>query len=252
MAGRDSKGNFRSDFNPYAWGGDFTEGCSLHYTWSVFHDPAGLSTLMGGDANFIKTLDAIFTTPPVFDESAYGAVIHEMREMQVMDFGQYAHGNQPIQHAIYLYDWVKQPWKTQFWSREIMRRLYRPTPDGYCGDEDNGQTSAWYVFSALGFYPVCPVTGEYAVGSPLFRNIEVTMPSGEKMKISAQDNSYSNIYIQSLSIDGTTYNKNYFTTEQLHKAPQMNYRMGAKPNTERGVATEDAPYSFSLDKKYKK
>lgn len=252
MVGRNSKGEFNPAYNPYGWGGDFTEGTGQQYTWSVFHDPAGLATLMGGREQFIAKLDTIFTTPPVYDESAYGTVIHEIREMQVMNFGQYAHGNQPIQHMTYLYDWVGQPWKTQFWVREVMHRLYKPTPDGYCGDEDNGQTSAWYVFSAMGFYPVCPVTGELALGSPLFREMEITMPGGKKMQLKADGNSEESVYIRSLKIDGKTHTKNFVTADLLRKAPVIEWQMDSKPSMRRGTAETDQPYSLSKDKNYKK
>lgn len=156
MRGKNEDGTFQSPFNPLKWGDAFTEGNSWHYTWSVFHDVQGLIRLMGGNQNFVGMLDSVFQVPPLFDDSYYGGVIHEIREMQIMNMGNYAHGNQPIQHMIYLYNYAGEPWKAQYWLRQTMDRMYRPTPDGYCGDEDNGQTSAWYVFSSLGFYPVCP------------------------------------------------------------------------------------------------
>ena len=184
--GRNKDGSFNANFNPFAWGVDFTEGCALHYTWSVFHDVPGLVEAMGGPQEFERRLDEIFALPPTVNCSGYGRIIHEMREMQVMDFGQYAHGNQPIQHMIYLYDWVGATKKAQIRAREVMDRLYRPTPDGYCGDEDNGQTSAWYVWSALGMYPVCPASGEYALGAPLFDEIGVSLPNGKTLTIRAK------------------------------------------------------------------
>ncbi len=168
MRGRNADGSFAESFSPFKWGDAFTEGNAWHYTWSVFHDAQGLTDLMGGREGFAEMLDSVFVVPPVFDESYYGSVIHEIREMQVMNMGNYAHGNQPIQHMIYLYNYAGQPWKAQYRLRQVMERFYSATPDGYCGDEDNGQTSAWYAFSALGFYPVCPASDEYAVGSPLF------------------------------------------------------------------------------------
>ena len=153
MSGRDSKGNFPEDFDPVVWWGPFTEGNSWHYTWSVFHDVQGLIDLMGGKKEFTAMLDSVFTTEPTFgkDVDTRKQLIHEMREMQIVDMGQYAHGNQPIQHMIYLYNYGGEPWKAQYHLREVMTRLYRPTPDGYCGAEDNGQPSAWYIMSALGF-----------------------------------------------------------------------------------------------------
>ena len=168
--GRWRDGKFRDDFNPIKWGdGDFVEGNSLHWTWSVVHDVAGLKEAMGGREAFVAALDDVLARPPSICESDRRGMYHEMREMLLADMGQYAHGNQPAQHMLYLYDWAGEPWKTQYWVRETMDRLYSPTPDGYCGDEDNGQTSAWYVWSALGFYPVCPASGQYALGSPRTR-----------------------------------------------------------------------------------
>ena len=246
MAGRDSKGNFNPDFDPIAWGGEFTEGNSWHYSWSVFHDPEGLAGLMGGNDVFIRMLDSVFVQPPVFDVSNYGGqVIHEVREMQIMNFGQYAHGNQPIQHMIYLYDWTTQPWKCQYWVRQVMSRLYFPMPDGYCGDEDNGQTSAWYVFSALGMYPVNPAAGEYAIGSPLFRNVEITLPDGNILKISAPENSDGNVYVKEVKINGKKYSRNYFTVDQIRSGGEIFFEMSPEPNMKRGTAKKDWPYSFS-------
>lgn len=169
MRGRNKDGQFQAPFSPLKWGDAFTEGNSWHYSWSVFHDPQGLIDLMGGEKVFVEMLDSVFIVPPLFDDSYYGQVIHEIREMTVMNMGNYAHGNQPIQHMIYMYNYAGQPWKAQYWLRQVMNRMYTPGPDGYCGDEDNGQTSAWYVFSALGFYPVCPGTDEYVLGAPLFK-----------------------------------------------------------------------------------
>jgi predicted alpha-1,2-mannosidase len=245
MAGKNSKGEFRPDFNPIAWGGDFTEGNSWHYSWSALHDPNGLVNLMGGKKPFVKMLDSIFVMPPVFDETAYGQVIHEIREMQIMNFGQYAHGNQPIQHAIYLYNWGGEPWKTQYWIRQVMDRLYRPTPDGYCGDEDNGQTSSWYLYSAMGFYPVCPVTGEHAIGSPLFRKMGITMESGKKLILSAPDNNSEKVYIDDIKVNGVSYSKNFFDFNTIQNGGNIQFNMSERPNTSRGVELKDAPYSVS-------
>jgi predicted alpha-1,2-mannosidase len=123
-------------------------------------------------------LDSVFVVPPIYDDSYYGYRIHEITEMQVANMGNYAHGNQPAQHMIYLYNWAGEHQKTKKRVREVMDRLYKATPDGYCGDEDNGQTSAWYVFSALGFYPVCPASGEYAEGAPLFERFVIHRDDG--------------------------------------------------------------------------
>lgn len=245
MRGRKANGDFSSPFNPFKWGGDFTEGNSWHYTWSVFHDPQGLIDLMGGNEAFASKLDSLFILPPVFDDSYYGFVIHEIREMQVMDFGNYAHGNQPVQHAIYLYDWCGQPWKAQYWTREVMDRLYSATPDGYCGDEDNGQTSAWYVMSALGFYSVCPGTGEFALGSPLFKRVGIRLGDGRTTVLSAPANSKANRYVGKVSIDGKSWSRNYLTTDQLLSGSEIVFDMQPQPATTRGTAVDDFPYSFS-------
>ncbi len=247
MRGRNADGNFQTPFSPLKWGDAFTEGNSWHYSWSVFHDPQGLIDLMGGNDDFNCMLDSVFSVPPLFDESYYGGVIHEIREMQIMNMGNYAHGNQPIQHMIYLYDWSAQPWKTQYWIRETMDKMYCATPDGYCGDEDNGQTSAWYVFSAMGFYPVCPGSGEYALGTPYFKKVKLHLENGKTVEITAPNNSADNRYVQSLSLDGQLYDKNYITHDQLMSGARFVYQMSSMPNTQRGVSAESAPYSFSKE-----
>lgn len=249
MRGRNEDGTFQSPFSPFKWGDAFTEGNSWHYTWSVFHDPQGLIDLMGGAKEFVTMLDSVFIMPPVFDASYYGGVIHEIREMQVMNMGQYAHGNQPIQHMIYLYNYAGEPWKAQYWVREVMDRLYTPAPDGYCGDEDNGQTSAWYVFSAMGFYPVCPGSNEYVIGSPLFNKINITLENGKVVAIHAADNEASKRYITDIKLNGESYSKNYFTHEDLTKGAQIEMTMSDKPNRARGVQPADFPYSFSKEKR---
>ena len=245
MSGRNADGSFPEQFSPFKWGGDFTEGNALHYTWSVFHDPAGLAELMGGPEGLAAGLDNVFEMPPFFDESYYGGVIHEIREMQIMNMGNYAHGNQPVQHMVYLYDWCGQPWKSQARAREVMDKFYTPEADGYCGDEDNGQTSAWFVFSAMGFYPVCPAGAQYALGSPLFDKVTVHLPSGKDIRITAKGNSGENVYIGSMKLSGKNWTKNYIDHETLTKGAVIRYRMSPEPNMERGTKSEDAPYSFS-------
>lgn len=248
MRGKNKDGKFMAPFSPLKWGDAFTEGNSWHYTWSVFHDPQGLINLMGGDDVFVSMLDSVFSVPPVFDDSYYGQVIHEIREMTVMNMGNYAHGNQPIQHMIYLYNYAKQPWKAQYWLRQVMDRLYTPTPDGYCGDEDNGQTSAWYVFSALGFYPVCPGTDQYVLGAPLFKNATVHFENGKTLEIKAPQNSRTNIYIKDMKVNGAEYSKNYVTHSLLQNGGVVGCVMSDTPNMERGIGMEDVPYSFSGEK----
>lgn len=245
MRGRNENGQFQSPFSPLKWGDAFTEGNSWHYSWSVFHDPQGLIDLMGGKKMFITMLDSVFAVPPVFDDSYYGQVIHEIREMTVMNMGNYAHGNQPIQHMIYLYNYAGQPWKAQYWLRQVMDRMYTPGPDGYCGDEDNGQTSAWYVFSALGFYPVCPGTDEYVIGAPLFKKATLHFENGNNLVIDAQNNSKENLYIESLRVNGQESPRNYLKHADLLQGGTIEFKMGSQPNLNRGINDDDAPYSFS-------
>ncbi|AMR25938.1 alpha-mannosidase [Hymenobacter psoromatis] len=249
MRGRNQNGTFETPFNPFKWGDAFTEGNSWQYTWSVFHDVQGLMNLMGGREKFATKLDSVFTLPPIFDASYYGEVIHEIREMQVADMGQYAHGNQPAQHIIYLYNYAAQPWKAQYWVREVLDRLYRPTPDGYCGDEDNGQTSAWYVFSALGFYPVCPGTDQYVLGAPLFPKATLHLPGGPDVVLNAPANSAENKYINRLTVNGQEYSRNWLSHAELVKGAVLNFEMSAQPNTTRGTGVGDAPFSMSKAEK---
>lgn len=245
MRGRMENGRWAPDFNPFKWGDAFTEGNSLHYTWSVFHDPQGLINLMGGNRAFNAMLDSVFVLPPVFDDSYYGGVIHEIREMQIMNMGNYAHGNQPIQHMIYLYNYSGEPWKAQYWLRETMTRMYNANPDGYCGDEDNGQTSAWYVFTALGFYPVCPGSNQYVLGAPYFRKLTLHLENGRKIEVNAPENSDDNRYVKKLKINGNTHEKNYVNHADMLKGMVMDYIMNDKPNKKRGTSAQAAPYSFS-------
>jgi len=249
MRGRNKDGSFQSPFSPFKWGDAFTEGNSWHYTWSVFQDVAGLVELMGGKEAFIQKLDSVFTVPPVFDYSYYGTVIHEIREMQIMNMGNYAHGNQPIQHMIYLYNYAGEPWKTQFHAREVMKKLYNYTPDGYCGDEDNGQTSAWYVFSALGFYPVTPGTDQYVFGSPLFRKAEIAFENGKILVIEAPENSEENIYVGKITLNGKILDRNFIRHTELNSGGNLVFSMENVPERKRGTDNNAFPYSMSTEAK---
>ena len=219
MRGRKENGGWESPFNPLKWGGSFTEGNAWHYTWSVFHDVDGLIDLMGGREGFIQMLDSVFSIPPVFDDSYYGRVIHEIREMQVMNMGNYAHGNQPAQHVIYLYDYCGHPEKARYWLGEAMSRLYAATPDGYCGDEDNGQTSAWYVFSAMGFYPVCPASDEYAAGVPAFRHIILHREDGTQLNILREETGGDG----AIRCDGVRQERPFISFSQLRHLKTLNF-----------------------------
>jgi len=245
MRGKNADGTWQSPFVPEAWGGAFTEGSSWHYTWSVFQDPQGLINLMGGDSAFVGKLDSVFSMKPIFDFSYYGFEIHEITEMVLGNMGQYAHGNQPIQHAIYLYNYAGAPWKAQSRLREVMNKLYSDKPDGLCGDEDNGQTSAWYVFSAMGFYPVCPGTQEYVMGSPLFDKITLNFENGNRFVIEARNNSASNVYIKKARHNVLPYNRTYLNHETIRKGGKLVLEMSDKPSLKRGTAPKDRPYSIS-------
>ena len=246
MVGKDNKGVFNPNFDAVDWSGEFCEGNSWHWSFCVFHDPQGLINLMGGKKEFNAMMDSVFVVPGKLGIESRG-MIHEMREMQVMNMGQYAHGNQPIQHMVYLYNYSSEPWKAQYWIREIMNKLYTARPDGYCGDEDNGQTSAWYVFSALGFYPVCPGTDEYIIGTPLFKSAKLHLENGKTITIKADNNQLDNRYIKEMKVNGKSQTRNFLTHDQLIKGANIQFQMSPVPNKQRGTTEKDVPYSLSFE-----
>jgi len=245
MRGRSKDGSWLEPFDPYSWGGPYCEGNAWHYTWSVFHDVQGLIDLMGGDRALVDKIDSIFTAPNKICPGTYGGVIHEMKEMELANMGQYAHGNQPIQHTIYMYSYAGQPWKTQYWARQIMNRLYNSSERGYPGDEDQGGMSSWYILSALGIYSVCPGTDEYVLGSPLFEKATITMEDGKKFVIEAANNSMENMYVQSATLNGRGHGKNYITYSDIVNGGTIKYEMGSEPNKQRGIMKGDTPFSLS-------
>ena len=246
MVGKDNKGVFNPNFDAVDWSGEFCEGNSWHWSFCVFHDPQGLINLMGGKKEFNAMMDSVFVISGKLGMESRG-MIHEMREMQVMNMGQYAHGNQPIQHMVYLYNYSSEPWKAQYWIREIMNKLYTAGPDGYCGDEDNGQTSAWYVFSALGFYPVCPGTDEYIIGTPLFKSAKLHLENGKTITIKADNNQLDNRYIKEMKVNGKSQTRNFLTHDQLIKGANIQFQMSPVPNKQRGTTEKDVPYSLSFE-----
>ena len=247
MRGKNEDGTFQSPFNPLKWGDAFTEGNSLHYTWSVFHDVQGLIDLMQGEDQFVKQLDQVFDMPPDFDDSYYGGTIHEIREMQIVNMGNYAHGNQPIQHMIYLYNYANASYKAQEKVRDVLTKLYSATPDGYCGDEDNGQTSAWYVFSAMGFYPVTPGVDQYIIGSPLFDQVELHLENRNTFKISSRNNGKDHFYIDSMELNGKDYQNTFINYDDIQNGGEIIFNMSATPNTNLGTKAENKPYSLSTE-----
>jgi predicted alpha-1,2-mannosidase len=245
MRGRDINGKWTPNFDPTEWGGPFTEGSAWHWEWSVFHDVQGLIELVGGNNHFVSKLDSVFTEPNKFKVGTYGGPIHEMTEMAMANMGQYAHGNQPIQHMTYLYNYANQPWKTQQHVREVMSRLYNATENGYPGDEDQGQTSSWYVLSAIGIYSVCPGTDQYVIGSPIFQKVTITLENGKKFVIQSDKNSPQNVYIQNGRLNGKPYTKHYVTYADIINGGNLHYEMGPLPALNRGVAIEDKPFSLT-------
>jgi predicted alpha-1,2-mannosidase len=245
MRGRKESGEWVPNFDPYEWGGPYTEGNAWHYLWSVFHDPQGLIDLLGGDECFTEKMDSVFSVPNIVRVGTYGHKIHEMTEMELANMGQYAHGNQPIQHMIYLYNYSGAPWKAQKWARTVMDKLYNATENGYPGDEDQGQTSSWYVLSALGFYSVCPGTDQYVIGSPVFQKATITLEDGKKFIIEAANNNKDNVYIQSATLNGQEYNKNFIRYGDIVKGGILKFEMDKSANYGRGTKKEDRPFSLS-------
>ena len=243
MRGRKADGSWDEPFYPDEWGGPFTEGDSWHWTWSAMQDEPGLVKLMGGEKAFAGKLDAVFTAPNTSRPGTYGRPIHEMTEMTAADMGQYAHGNEPAHHMIYLYDYVGQPWKTQARVRQTMALLYQATPDGLCGDEDTGQMSAWYVFSALGIYPVCPGDPNYLIGSPLFDRATLALPDGKTFTITAKNNGSQEPYIQGATLNGKTFDRTYIRHEEIIRGGELDFQMASAPDYEWAVAPASRPVS---------
>ena len=244
MRGRKLDGSW-ADFDAFEWGGPYCEGNAWHYNWSVFHDVQGLIDLTGGVERFVAKIDSVFALPGIVKYGTYGTKIHEMLEMELAKMGQYAQGNQPIQHMIYLYSYAGQPWKTQYWIRQVMDRLYNSSENGYPGDEDQGGMSSWYVLSALGIYSVCPGTDEYVLGSPKFRKATITMEDGKKFVIEAKGNSKDNVYIQNATLNGKRHTRNYIHYSDIVNGGVLELQMGNQPEKTRGTAKEDRPFSLS-------
>lgn len=244
MRGRKLDGSW-ADFDAFEWGGPYCEGNAWHYNWSVFHDVQRLIDLTGGDERFVAKIDSVFALPGIVKYGTYGTKIHEMLEMELAKMGQYAQGNQPIQHMIYLYSYAGQPWKTQYWIRQVMDRLYNSSENGYPGDEDQGGMSSWYVLSALGIYSVCPGTDEYVLGSPKFRKATITMEDGKKFVIEAKGNSKDNVYIQNATLNGKRHTRNYIHYSDIVNGGVLELQMGNQPEKTRGTAKEDRPFSLS-------
>ncbi len=248
MRAKDAEGNWITPFDPLDWGGPYTEGNAWHWTWSVFHDVQGLINLMGGDVPFTAKVDSVFSTPGTIKVGGYGQVIHEMTEMAAFNMGQYAQGNEPIHHLVYLYNYAGQPWKAQQHVRQIMQNMYNASENGYPGDEDEGQMSSWFVLSAAGFYSVCPGTDQYVLGSPLFPKMTITLENGKQFIIEAEHNSPENVYIQSATLNGEPWPHNWITHSAIVNGGALHLVMGPKPALERGTAIADRPFSLTAIK----
>jgi len=230
MRGRRADGSWYEPFDPVEWGGPFIEGNAWQWSWSVMQDVPGLIGLMGGDHVFAAKLDAMFNAGSEVKTGSYHFMIHEMNEMVAQNFGQYAHGNEPVHHAIYLYDYAGQPWKTQARIRQVMDLLYQSTPDGLSGDEDTGQMSAWYVLSALGIYPVCPGTTDYLLGSPVFNSATLHLVNGRAFTINAKNNGPQEYYIDGATLNGQAFEKIYLTHDQILRGGNLDLQMASFPN----------------------
>ena len=226
---KDDKGNWLPGFNPLAYGGNggnpFTEGNAWQYLWYVPQDIPGLISLEGGKAGFATKLDSFFTIkdlPGEVNGNASGFI------------GQYAHGNEPSHHVTYLYDYIGQPWKTQRYVAQVLKDLYNNSFSGYSGNEDCGQMSSWYIFSAMGFYPVNPASGQYVIGSPILKSATIRLDNGKTFTMRAKNLSDQNIYIQSLKLNGKTYNKPFIQHSDIEDGATLEFTMGAKPNKKWG------------------
>lgn len=248
MKGRDIEGNWDTDFNPYEWGGAFVEGNGWQWKWSVFHDIHGFIDLVGGKEKFASELDTLFAVRAdsvLF--GGYGFMIHEINEAVAGGMGQYAGGNEPCFHITYLYDYVGQPWKCQKLIRTSLAQQFNSGPDGFPGDEDGGAMSSFYVFSAMGFYSVTPGVDQYAIGSPLFDKVTITLESGNKFTIIANENNSDNVYIHSATLNGKPYSKNWLSHTDIMSGGELNLKMSNQPNLQRGIHDKDTPFSVSKE-----
>lgn len=248
--GRRTDGNWRTSdasFAPNEWGYEFVEGSPWQYSTAAATDPQGLANLLGGQAQLSAKVDSMLRAPRAFRTGSYGQTIHEMREGYDADMGQYAHPNEPVHSTLYMYDYAGAPYKTQTSVRDVLERLYKSgigSGDGYLGDEDNGQMSAWYLFSAMGFYPASPGHPEYAIGSPLFESVTIHLESGKLFRVLAKHNSHVNRYIQSAKLNGVVYSKNYLTHAAIVQGGTLEFEMGSTPSRW-GTAKDALPTSIT-------
>ena len=242
MQGRLRDGSWETPFDEFRWGGAYIEGSAWQCTWAVPHDASGLIELFGGAEKTVKKLDQMLALPPRFEVGSYNSEIHEMTEMAAVDFGQYAHSNQPVHHVLYLYAYAGRAHQTQYWVRRVLDELYQPTM--FCGDEDNGEMASWYIFSALGFYPFCPGHPSYVLGSPLFKKATINLPNGNKLTIEAPNNAPNNPYVQWIVLNGEAHSAADLTHENIIQGGTLEFVMTDQP-VRRPVADKDLPFSLS-------
>ena len=237
MQPRDDKGVFIKDFKADDYTPHICESNGWQYFWSVQHDVDGLVNLVGGKNRFAEKLDSMFTYHPSEDD--------ELPLFSTGMIGQYAHGNEPSHHVIYLFNSIGFNDRTQYYVAKVMNELYKNEPAGLCGNEDCGQMSAWYLFSVMGFYPVCPGTDQYVLGAPYLPYLKLTLPNGKTLEIKAPGVSDKKRYVQSLKLNGESYDKMYITHEDILKGGVLEFKMSASPNKRRGVSAQDKPYSLT-------
>jgi predicted alpha-1,2-mannosidase len=245
MQGRLEDGSWEEPFDQFRWGGAYIEGSAWQCTWAVPHDPAGLIELMGGDEAFVAKLDRMLALEPRFEVGPYNFEIHEMTEMAAADFGQYAHSNQPVHHVLFLYACAGRPDRTQYWVRRVLDEMYSAEPDGFSGDEDNGEMSCWYLFNALGFYPLCPGEPSYVLGSPLFKAATIKLENGETLRIEAPDNSAKNVYAHEAHFNGEKLTTTWIGHQDLAAGGTLRFEMGPVPSP-KTLSQQERPYSQSL------
>ncbi|HZZ43920.1 MAG TPA: GH92 family glycosyl hydrolase [Tepidisphaeraceae bacterium] len=234
MRPKNAQGKWAEAFDPYYWGGPYVEGGPWQCSWAVQHDLGGLRELLGGPAKMGEKLDRLLGTPPVFHVGGYGSVIHEMREMWIREFGQYAHSNQPSHHLLYLYAVAGEPWKMEYWTRRVCAELYNSGPDGFAGDEDNGEMSCWYLLSTMGVYPLCPGRPDYVLTSPAFDRATIHLRNGKDFVVAAKNNGQRNVYVQKRALDGKPYSSSYIPQAALIAGGTLDVEMGEQPNLQAG------------------
>lgn len=245
MHGKNTSGDWMANFDPIEWGGPFHLGNSWHYTFAVPHDVNGLIHALGGKKDFTQKLDSLFITPPEFKVGTYKKVIPEMTGLVLTDMGQYVHGNPAMHHAMYLYNFLGQAWRTQELLHSSFKKLYKASPDGLLGDEQSAGLSSWFLFSAAGLYPVCPGSNEYVIGAPLFNKVTFQLENGNTFTVEAPDRSESNIYVENLELNGDKHEKHYILHSDIVKGGRLRFEMKNNPNKRFGRDESAAPFSMS-------